>query len=69
MMRWAMLQLDPYHGATKLSSAISPPFSLPFSAPGKWAGPIGMLQPDNSHSSEEAYSHSRHSLNSSTLFA
>lgn len=35
MMRWAMLQLDSYHGATKLSSAISPPFSLPFSAHGK----------------------------------
>lgn len=47
MTRWAMLLQDPCHSATKLSSAISPPSSLPFSAHGKWAGPIGMLQPAN----------------------
>lgn len=34
-MRWARLHLDPFHSATKLSSAISPPFLLPFSTHGK----------------------------------
>lgn len=33
-MKWAMLQPNPHHSATKLSSAISPPSSLPFSAHG-----------------------------------